>query len=248
MKALSEPLPPKDVEYTKDGDVSSYKEWVVMYKASAPVYWFLRNEATFTDYPKHFDHPPTLEEIKALVEPDPEEQQVGECEECHQEKPLEDLWINDDASQILCSECMNKKAKTVGKVVEEALKQKVRRVDLVLATQELTGLTYMPVQHLPFEQLESEIKKWTQKDILAGICVVFDDSSLEDVWLTTDFQKRPKPSIVETVEKHLRKMQQEQDHPTHPPPPQETQKEAEKPEKDEKPSKPIRQHGLAEWF
>ena len=44
----------------------SYGDWIVYYN-STEKYWFLRNEKTRQDHPKHFDHPPNLDEIRATV-------------------------------------------------------------------------------------------------------------------------------------------------------------------------------------
>ena len=44
----------------------SYGDWLIYYN-STEKYWFLRNEKTLQDHPKHFDHPPTLEEIKEAI-------------------------------------------------------------------------------------------------------------------------------------------------------------------------------------
>jgi hypothetical protein len=49
----------------------SYGDWLVYYN-STEKYWFLRNEKTLQDHPKHFDHTPNLDEIKeALGEKEP---------------------------------------------------------------------------------------------------------------------------------------------------------------------------------
>jgi len=44
----------------------SYGDWTVYYN-STEKYWFLRNEKTLQDHPKHFDHSPTLDEIKEAL-------------------------------------------------------------------------------------------------------------------------------------------------------------------------------------
>ena len=63
----------------------SYGDWLVYYN-STEKYWFLRNEKTLQDHPKHFDHSPTLEEIKeALGEKEPQHDLpcgTEECEKC----------------------------------------------------------------------------------------------------------------------------------------------------------------------
>jgi len=62
---------------TKETDEDKYGDWTVYYNATEQ-YWFLRNEKTLQDHPKHFDHKPTIEEIKATVE----------------EKPKYEMWAN----------------------------------------------------------------------------------------------------------------------------------------------------------
>jgi len=64
----------------------SYGDWLVYYN-STEKYWFLRNEKTLQDHPKHFDHPPTLNEINEILEKKEEAKNescglVENCKEC----------------------------------------------------------------------------------------------------------------------------------------------------------------------
>ena len=101
---------------------------------------------------------------------------------------------------------------TVGKLIEEKLGLRVNRIDLVLVSKELDGCTYIPVQHIPLENLQEEINLHND-DFPIGYMVMPLQNVNEEIWLDLEFNRRPsEPSVMKIVEKNLRKAQEELNH------------------------------------